>query len=68
MSAITALSSAPPLERQTLGDQVYGHIRKLLISGRLAPGDKLSLRSVADVMGVSMMPVPAVQDFRAGRG
>ncbi len=57
MSAIKALSSAPPLERQTLGDQVYAHVRKLLMSGRLAPGDKLSLRSVADVMGVSMMPV-----------
>lgn len=57
MSAIKALSSAPPLERLTLGDQVYAHIRKLLISGRLAPGDKLSLRSVADAMGVSMMPV-----------
>jgi DNA-binding GntR family transcriptional regulator len=57
MSAIEAISSTPPLERQTLGDQVYGHIRRLLISGRLAPGDRLSLRQVADVMGVSMMPV-----------
>ena len=57
MSAIQMLSDAPPLERQTLGDQVYGHIRSLLISGRLAPGDRLSLRQVADAMGVSMMPV-----------
>lgn len=57
MSAIEAISSAPPLERQTLGDQVYAHIRRLLIAGRLAPGDRLSLRQIADVMGVSMMPV-----------
>lgn len=57
MLRIKTLSSVVPLERQTLGDQVYAHIRKLLISGRLAPDDKLSLRSVADVMGVSMMPV-----------
>ncbi len=57
MSAIEVISSAPRLERQTLGDQVYAHIRRLLISGRLAPGDRLSLRQVADVMGVSMMPV-----------
>lgn len=57
MSAIQMLSDAPPLERQTLGDQVYGHIRGLLISGRLTPGDRLSLRQVADAMGVSMMPV-----------
>ncbi len=57
MSAIAAIQSVPPLERNTLGDQVYAHIRGLLIAGRLAPGDRLSLRQVADVMGVSMMPV-----------
>jgi DNA-binding GntR family transcriptional regulator len=57
MSAIDVISSAPRLERQTLGNQVYAHIRQLLIAGRLAPGDKLSLRQIADVMGVSMMPV-----------
>lgn len=57
MSALAAIRLAPPLERATLGDQVYAHIRQLLVSGRLAPGDKLSLRQVADVMGVSMMPV-----------
>lgn len=57
MSVLAVIQSGPPLERNTLGDQVYAHIRGLLISGRLAPGDRLSLRQVADVMGVSMMPV-----------
>jgi DNA-binding GntR family transcriptional regulator len=57
MSALVAIQSSSPLERNTLGDQVYAHIRQLLISGRLTPGDRLSLRQVADVMGVSMMPV-----------
>ncbi len=57
MSVIAAIQPAPPIERLTMGDQVYRHIRKLLIAGRLAPGDRLSLRQVADVMGVSMMPV-----------
>jgi DNA-binding GntR family transcriptional regulator len=57
MSAMEAISSGQPLERNTLGDQVYAHIRRLLISGRLAPGDRMSLRQVADVLGVSMMPV-----------
>jgi DNA-binding GntR family transcriptional regulator len=57
MSPLAAIMSAPPLERATLGGQVYAHIRQLLVSGRLAPGDRLSLRQVADVMGVSMMPV-----------
>ncbi len=57
MSAMEAISLVEPFERQTLGDQVYAHIRRLLISGRLAPGDRMSLRQVADVLGVSMMPV-----------
>ncbi|MCA3675420.1 MAG: GntR family transcriptional regulator, partial [Methylobacterium sp.] len=52
-----AISLVEPFERQTLGDKVYAHIRRLLISGRLAPGDRMSLRQVADVLGVSMMPV-----------
>lgn len=57
MSAMEAISLVEPFERQTLGDKVYAHIRRLLISGRLAPGDRMSLRQVADVLGVSMMPV-----------
>jgi DNA-binding GntR family transcriptional regulator len=57
MSAIAAFRTRPPVERATLGDHVYAHIRQLLITGRLAPGDRLSLRQVADAMGVSMMPV-----------
>ncbi len=57
MSIVALLGATPPLERQTLGDQVYRHIRQLLIAGRLTPGDRLSLRSVGDALGVSMMPV-----------
>jgi DNA-binding GntR family transcriptional regulator len=57
MSAMEAISLVEPFERQTLGDKVYAHICRLLISGRLAPGDRMSLRQVADVLGVSMMPV-----------
>ncbi|MGL4290832.1 MAG: GntR family transcriptional regulator [Phreatobacter sp.] len=57
MSAVEALTTIGPIERQTLGDQVYGHMRELLMSGRLAPGEKLSLRATAEALGVSMMPV-----------
>ncbi|CAN1560695.1 GntR Transcriptional regulators [Rhabdaerophilaceae bacterium] len=57
MLAIAAIKTDSPLARHTLGDQVYAHIRQLLISGRLTPGDRLSLRQIADVLGVSMMPV-----------
>ncbi len=33
------------------------NLSDLLFSGRMAPGDKLSLRQAADVLGVSIMPV-----------
>lgn len=41
----------------TLTDSVYRHLTERLVAGRLGPGDKLSLRSVAEALGVSMMPV-----------
>jgi DNA-binding GntR family transcriptional regulator len=46
-----------PLDRQTLGERAYARLADLLMSGRLAPGEKLSLRAAADLLGVSMMPV-----------
>lgn len=46
---------APP-ERITLGTQVYDALRDLLIAGGLAPGERLSLRTVAERLGTSMMP------------
>src|SRR5450756_2156377 len=52
-----ALHLVAPLDRQTLGERAYAKLADLLISGRLAPGEKLSLRSAADVLGVSIMPV-----------
>lgn len=41
----------------TLSDQVYRYLSGRLVSGELAPGDRLSLRSVAEALGISMMPV-----------
>jgi DNA-binding GntR family transcriptional regulator len=57
MSAPLALSEVEPLKRDTLGDRAYHQVADLLISGRLAPGDKLSLRTTAEALGVSIMPV-----------
>lgn len=54
-----ALVLEEPLERLTLGEQAYARLADLLISGRLAPGEKLSLRGSAEVLGVSIMPVRA---------
>lgn len=53
----SALAEVGALTRETLGDKVTGELRGLLIAGRLAPGEKLSLRRVAEALGVSMMPV-----------
>ncbi len=57
MTAALALVDMAPLDRVTLGDRAYAQIAELLIAGKLAPGDKLSLRSTAEALGVSMMPV-----------
>jgi DNA-binding GntR family transcriptional regulator len=43
--------------RPTLAAQVLERLRGLLIAGELSPGEKLSLRTVADRLGVSMTPV-----------
>lgn len=57
MNLPTALNLVEPLDRQTLGARAYAQLADLLISGRLAPGEKLSLRTAAEVLGVSIMPV-----------
>jgi DNA-binding GntR family transcriptional regulator len=53
----SALDAIGSLARETLGERVTGELRALLVAGRLAPGEKLSLRRVAEALGVSMMPV-----------
>lgn len=52
-----ALRQVGPLERVTLGERVHTELRELLMSGELAPGQRMSLRSVAKTLGVSSMPV-----------
>jgi len=46
-----------PLLRQTLSGDVYAQLKELLMSGRMMPGQQLSLRSTAEALGVSVMPV-----------
>ena len=46
-----------PAIDNTLGAQVLAHLREQLITGLLAPGDRLSLRTLAQQLGVSMQPV-----------
>jgi DNA-binding GntR family transcriptional regulator len=44
-------------ERQTLNDQVYHDLRDLIMAGRLAPGQSITIRTLAEAVGVSPMPV-----------
>lgn len=53
------LQGIAPVARDTLADRAYATLRELLMSGRLIPGERLSLRKVATVLGVSIMPVRA---------
>jgi len=56
----SAVHAMPPLEtvaRETMAGQVYQQLREAIMSGRFAPGQPLSLRSVADAVGSSTMPV-----------
>ncbi len=57
-SDLTELDFAIP-ERTTLNEQVYSDLRRLMMSGGLRPGQSISIRSIANVIGVSPMPVRA---------
>jgi DNA-binding GntR family transcriptional regulator len=57
VASAAILETLPVIERRTLGDAAYLHLRELLMSGRVAPGERLSLRALAGALGVSMMPV-----------
>ncbi|MCI2422321.1 GntR family transcriptional regulator [Saccharopolyspora sp. K220] len=42
---------------ETVYDEVYSRLRTGITSGVIAPGGKMSIRSIADRLGVSTMPV-----------
>lgn len=59
MNSVSALADPLLRERQSLSETVYAALADLLASGRLAPGERLSLRRSAAALGVSVMPVRA---------
>lgn len=60
--------STSPAPQPTLGRQVHDRLRELIVSGVLSPGDKVSLRTLAGQLGVSMQPVrEAVSSLVADR-
>jgi DNA-binding GntR family transcriptional regulator len=46
-----------PIRVSTVNDEVYSRLRWAITTGALAPGTKVSLRSIADLFEVSTMPV-----------
>jgi DNA-binding GntR family transcriptional regulator len=46
-----------PLSRDTLQDQVHRQLCDLILDGRLAPGETITIQGLADAFGVSPMPV-----------
>ena len=55
-----------PLQRQTLSMDVYEQLKELLMSGKMMPGQQISLRSTAEALNVSVMPVrEAIQRLAA---
>ncbi|MBO0369605.1 GntR family transcriptional regulator [Pseudomonas putida] len=53
----TLLPVMRQVSRDTLQDQVYRQIREALMSGRFQPGQKLTIRGLAEALGSSPMPV-----------
>ncbi len=51
------VASLSPVVRDTLQAQAYNKLREALMTGVIAPGQNLTLRATADVMGTSPMPV-----------
>jgi DNA-binding GntR family transcriptional regulator len=53
------LSDLQLVVRETMASRVYAQLREAIMMGRFAPGQLLSLRSVAEAVGSSTMPVRA---------
>jgi DNA-binding GntR family transcriptional regulator len=50
-------SSIAPVERDTLNDRVYWELKNSIMTGAFKPGAELTLRTVAEAIGTSFMPV-----------
>ncbi len=51
------LARLHPLPRSTLWDGAYASLRAALLEGRLAPGQRIVLRDIAEQLGISLTPV-----------
>lgn len=56
-SSASASFEVPKLSRSTLNEEVYDKLKEALISGKIAPGSVMTIRSLAQSFGISVMPV-----------
>ena len=57
MAADAVFISAPPVPQPSVHENVLHYLRKLIVTGELAPGAKIPLDAVARTCGVSPVPV-----------
>ena len=53
----TATTVVRPIESRSVADQVMTELRRSILSGALAPGREFSLRELAEMLQVSIIPV-----------
>jgi len=53
---MTTTADQPPSAELPLEEQAYRRLRQALVAGVFAPGDKLSIRRIAEALGTSPMP------------
>ena len=51
------MNQLPKINKGNLSEQVYGTIRSSLMDGRYEPGERLTIASLAEQLGVSITPV-----------
>jgi DNA-binding GntR family transcriptional regulator len=52
-----SLFDVPKISRSTLNEEVYEQLKHALMSGKIAPGSTMTIRSLASSFGISVMPV-----------
>lgn len=52
-------SEDPPLSRSSLADAAYADIRMRILDGRIPPGSRVTVRPIADRLGLSATPIKA---------
>jgi len=68
MTDTTVWSAFERVPRNTLQDHVYRQLCELILNGEIAPGQLITIQALADVFGVSAMPVrEALQRLSAAR-